>query len=160
MARKTTTSCGRVASPSWVSRLPVIALDLQLAVLDVELLDELLKHVARFTHQLLCLLFGHLLTQVNVGALEVREKQYEDPEGIARYLNKVNSAIDVVEVSVEHLALRVDVVLLVILQWHGRRPLLRHYVDLVLGGHGSQLLGNRLAIETDAVGCRILRNAE
>ena len=44
-----------------ICRQPVIALDLELAVFDMELLDQFFKHVIRLRHQLLRFLLRHRL---------------------------------------------------------------------------------------------------
>lgn len=55
-------------------RLPMEALDLQLVILDVKVLDKVLKHISAFTHQLCGLLISEHFADVVVWLLKVGEQ--------------------------------------------------------------------------------------
>jgi hypothetical protein len=50
------------------------ALDLQLVILDVKVLDKVLKHISAFTHQLCGLLISEHFADVVVWLLKVGEQ--------------------------------------------------------------------------------------
>lgn len=71
--------------------------------------------------------------QINIRGLEIRKQKDENFEGVTRDLHQKYGAADVVEVSVEHFPLRVDVVF-VVLEGHSWWSLFGHDVDLVFRG--------------------------
>lgn len=129
---------GSLGSP-WRGRLRIAykvlltmeTLNLKLAILDEEVLNEVLKDVSTVAHQLRSLLVCQNFTHVLVGPLEVGEEQDEHFLRIARDLNQVDLIVNLVEIPVQHLTLDVDAVLIEA-NVHGRWSLLRHYVNLVL----------------------------
>ena len=107
------------------------ALDLQLAILDVEVLDEVLEDIAALCHQLGGLLVSEHLMHELVRPLEVGEQKDEHLLGVPRNLNQVDLAVNLMEVPVQNLSLKVDTKL-VVPNVHGWWSLLGHDVDLVL----------------------------
>ena len=63
--------------------LTMEAFDLQLVVFDVKVLDEVLKHIAAFTHQLCSLFISEHFADVVFGLLKVGEQQNKDLFGIS-----------------------------------------------------------------------------
>ena len=105
--------------------------DLKFAELDVESVNEVFKDVARLGHQFSGLLVSQDFFYVLVWPLKVCEEQDEDFLWIARNLNEVDDLTDLMKVSVEHLPVHFDA-MLVIADSHGWRSLFRNDVDLVL----------------------------
>ena len=84
------------------------AVNLQLAKLDVQPLDYLLKVIIILRHEPHGLLLVHLLRHEFLGALVVGEQHEEDVAVVARDLHQVNPALDLVEVAVEYASLLRD----------------------------------------------------
>ena len=93
-----------IVSKRWNRGLAVEPSYLQLAKLDVEVRDEVLKNVTTFGHQLRSLLVGQHFLHILIRLLEVGEKKNEDFLWIARDLNKINDIVDLMEVSVQNLS--------------------------------------------------------
>ena len=92
--------------------------DLQFSELDMELLDEFLKHIGVVSHQFLSFLLGHDLADVDVRGFEVWEQQNEHFDVVPRDFDKVNLAIYIMKVSVQDFSLGVNAVDLEILDGH------------------------------------------
>jgi hypothetical protein len=110
----------------------VVARNLQLTVLDMELLYQLLKHVGRLRHEFLGFLLRHHFAKVNLWDLKIREQENEDFESISRNLDEIHGPTNVMEVTIEDLSFCIYSLHLSIFQWHGGRALLSNYVDLIL----------------------------
>ena len=80
------------------------ALDLKLAKLYVEAVDEILKYVSTLSHKFGRLLISQHFSDVLFGALEVREEEDENFPWVPRDLNQVDDIVDLMEVSVKDLS--------------------------------------------------------
>lgn len=110
----------------------MVALNLQLAVLDMELLYQLLEHVRGLRHEFLGFLLCHHFAEVNFWDLKIREQKNEDFESISRNLDEIHGATNVMEVTIKDLSFWIYTLYLSIFQRHGGRTLLSNYVDLIL----------------------------
>ena len=85
--------------------LSMEASNLKLVEFNVEKGNEILKHVSTLSHQFGCLLISQSLVHVLIWPFEIWEKQNENFFGVAWNLNKIDWILNLMEVSVEYLAL-------------------------------------------------------
>lgn len=108
----------------------MVAPNLQFAELDIKVGYEIFKDVSTLSHQLGRLLVGQYFLHVLVGTLKIREEQDKNFFRITRDLNQVDHIINLVEISVKHLATHFNTAIIES-NVHGRRSLLCHNVDLI-----------------------------
>ena len=110
------------------------AFDLQFSEFNIERINEVLKNIARFRHQLGSLLICQYFFDILIWPLKVGKEQNEHFFRISWDFNQVHDILNLMKVPVENLSAHLDT-MLVIPDGHGRWSLFRHNVDLVFRWH-------------------------
>ena len=91
----------------------MVALNLQLAKLDVEVLHKIFKQILVITHQLHSNFLCKNLRQVLLWLLKVGEQENKNLFSVTRDFYEVNFAVQLVEVPVKHFSLGLNAELIV-----------------------------------------------
>ena len=108
--------------------LSMEARNLKLVEFNVEKGNEIFEHVSTLSHQFGCLLISQSLVHILIWPFKIWEKQNENFFRVARNLNKIDWILNLMEVSIEYLALLFNSIA-VVSYIHWRRALLGNNIQ-------------------------------
>jgi len=99
--------------------------------LDVETANDVFKVVLGVTHEFHCLLLCHRLMKEHLWLLEIREENEKDAASCTWNFNEVDFIRNVMEVSIEHLSVWGDTIVIPA-YLHGRRSLFGYNTERII----------------------------